>query len=151
MSKKTQQEIAMVIVLIVVLIFILAANLRRVMPTASQTASVEQPAAQFFKGPTEDDFLPKRQEVRKEAKEGNIPWGRDPFVLGEVISGGTETIASLKLMGITTGKKVKPMAIINNDLVFVDSKIGKFTVKKILRDMVVVSDGEKDYELKIIK
>lgn len=103
-------------------------------------------------GQTGSLFKPKVKELIEE-KEGikeEREWGRDPFNLHEADqSGGIDSITSLKLMGITVGEKTKSMAIINNEIVSIGSKIGKFTVLKIAPGKVIVTDGQTNYELKI--
>lgn len=78
-----------------------------------------------------------------------LAWGRDPFVLRESAPTMIDGIDSLRLMGITTGKKGAMIAIINNEMVSTGSYIGKFKVIKILGDRVVVNDGGKNVDLRM--
>ena len=78
-----------------------------------------------------------------------LAWGRDPFVLRESAPTMIEGIESLKLMGITTGKKGAMLAIINNEMVSAGSYVGKFKVIRILDDKVVLDDGGKNVDLRM--
>jgi hypothetical protein len=83
---------------------------------------------------------------KKEPEDGG--WGRDPFVLHEVAV-KVDSVENLRLMGITSGGNKKPMAVINNELVPVGAKIGKFEVIEISKKGVAVTDGKKIYTLKL--
>ncbi len=95
----------------------------------------------------ESIFTPKKAEAEKRREAKDLAWGRDPFVLGGGTAEVSDTIASLKLMGITARGTTKAVAIINNEMVHEGTKIGKFTVVKILQKKVVVTDGKESFEL----
>lgn len=76
---------------------------------------------------------------------------RDPFALPEVTQVTASDASELALTGITTGAKGKLMAIINGNLVYTGSKVGKFTVVSISADKVVVTDGAANFQLKMKK
>lgn len=82
----------------------------------------------------------------KKIHKKELVWGRDPFQLNEATeAGGAKTEGPLKLMGITYDDKGQAsMAVINDEIVKPSSKVGKFTVKEILKNKVVVNDGGKD-------
>lgn len=125
-------------VLIIVFISVLSNNLRKVRPKISARTP------QALTLPAQEVKAIKEEAVKKEST-----WGRDPFTLQEVSSTGIDTIQGLRLMGVTIGERTKSKAIINNEIVSIGSKIGEFKVLSISQDKVVVSDGEKSFELKM--
>lgn len=146
MDKKRLELIAGV-VLVLVFIFILSMSLARFKlktPSSIKKEASVQTAAGLK---TKPSFKAKKEKGHEEKK--GLPWGRDPFVLEESVQGAEGTIGNLRLMGITVGDKTKSMAIINDEIASVGSKIGKFTVLKIYQDLVVVTDGENNYDLKM--
>lgn len=74
-------------------------------------------------------------------------WGRDPFVLKEMGSGSV--LSGLKIMGITAaaGANKKSMAIINDEIVSVGSKVGQYEVVQIMKDRVTITDGKDNFDL----
>ena len=153
MDRKTRAEIIAIAVLISIFVLVFAGNMMKIMSRksggAGKPASTEMPAPAAASQGIEPLFRPKAEEQKAQAPEGGLQWGRDPFVLPEAGGGGADSIAGLRLMGITTSDKSKPAAIINNELYRIGSRIGKFTVKEILSSKVVVNDGEKDHDLKL--
>lgn len=142
-------ELIITAVLVVAFIFILSKSLKRTGPKKATTAQAIPAKALPTQQPGFIFGTKKEIEAKDILDVKEQPWGRDPFVLQEVAQGDIDSIEGLKLMGITAGEKAKPMAIINNEIVAVGSAIGKFKVLGISKDKVIVSDGEKDYELKI--
>ena len=145
MDKKRPALIAAGI-LVMIFILVSAGNIRKIkgaiLPNKSQAAIAVLPVKQV-----EPLFKSKIIDVKKEGRE--IGWGRDPFMRQELVTGQVETVANLKLMGITTGKSAKPMAIINNKLVSVGSRIGKFRIMEISKEGVWVTDDKEVFELKM--
>jgi len=138
-------ELIITVCLVVILALVFTTNLRKVrqkMP-ATKGQTLAAPPHKI------EPLFPARKEEKKmgpgEAEE--LSWGRDPFTLQEITSADVNSVENLKLMGITVGKGTRPIAIINNEMVSAGSKIGKFTVVNILPDKVVVTDGEKNYDL----
>ena len=147
--ERKKLELIIIAGLVIVFIFLLSNSLKKTRPKMvppSQPISAKALPAQqsvFILG------AKKGIETKDILDVKETPWGRDPFILEEVAEGDIDNIANLRLMGVTAGEKAKAMAIINNEIVTVGSAIGKFKVLNILKDVVIVSDGEKDYELKI--
>lgn len=147
MDSKQKNQLMIVGALVAVFALVFANSLRQVKAKLEPTTAYTQatPGAglhdiKVFKGQV--------SEPKKEERE--VKWGRDPFVLQEASQGAVDSVASLKLMGIITGTNSKPKAIINNEILSVGSKLGKFTLKGISKNKVVVSDGEKDYDLNLL-
>ena len=145
MDKKKLELIATGI-LVMVFILVLAGNIKKIkgaiIPRKAQAPIALLPVKQV-----EPLFKNKAVDVKKE--ERDIGWGRDPFMRQELVIENADTVANLKLMGITTGKTAKSMAIINNKLVSVGSRIGKFRVMEISKDGVWVTDDKEVSELKM--
>ena len=133
-------------ILIIVFTFIVINSFKKVKSKyvfiKSQVSAKALPAQEF-----EPLFATKRLEVKKEERE--IGWGRDPFMLQEASPERVDTIANLKLMGITIDKTAKSMVVINNELLSIGDKIGKFRVIKIFKDSVVLTDEKENFELKL--
>ncbi|MBI5144441.1 MAG: hypothetical protein HZA30_05180 [Candidatus Omnitrophica bacterium] len=141
-------ELIVTAVSVLIFIFMLSNSLKRKGPRVEPSAP-QTPAETSIARQPEFIFGVKKEMETKDIIDPKRPWGRDPFILQEIAQGSLDDISNLKLMGITAGEKARPMAIINNEIVSAGSEIGKFKVLKISKDRVIVSDGEKDYELKI--
>ncbi len=143
---KRKLELLIAGILIIVFTFILINSFKKVkskhMFIKSQVSAKALPAQEL-----KPLFMTKKPEVKKEERE--IGWGRDPFTLQETSIDRVDTIANLKLMGITIDKTAKSMAIINNELLSVGDKIGKFRVIKISKGSVIVTDEKENFELKL--
>jgi hypothetical protein len=82
----------------------------------------------------------KAQQAQLEEK---LAWGRDPFSG----SSGSSTFG-LTLSGIMWDA-ANPIAIINGSPVRAGEFVGKFQVKEILQDKVLLSDGVNSFEINI--
>lgn len=136
-------------ILVVVFVFLLSNSFKKTrpkrMPPSQAPSAKASPAQQagFIFGSKREIETKDIIDVKAE------PWGRNPFILEEVAKGDIDSIAGLRLMGVTASEKAKSMAIINNEIVSVGSVIGKFKILSISKDRVIVNDGERDYELRI--
>jgi len=93
----------------------------------------------------------KSYDAASDAEEQDDANARDPFALPEVTQVTASDASELALTGITTGAKGKLMAILNGNLVFAGSKVGKFTVVSVSADTVIVTDGAENFKLKMKK
>ncbi len=141
MERKKIEIIAVAMLLVIFALVLLGSIKPKGRPNKSQTA------AGYGPGKVEPLFKNKAQEVKKE--EPFMEWGRDPFVREEAVTLRMDTVSNLKLMGIISGEGKKARAIINDRMVSVGSKIGKFTVIRISATSVILKDGEKNIELNI--
>ena len=82
---------------------------------------------------------------RHAAKTNFNFWGRNPFAPEQA---PVEAAAKLVLNGIMWDEK-RPLAIIDNEVVGIGSKIGEHTVKDIKKDSVTLNDGANDLELRL--
>ena len=140
---KKKTELLVIAAGLVVLIVLLMNNLKVILPKKMPASNPSQ--AGDLRGRKTGTLFTVPVEVKKEFKE--LGWGRDPFVLQE--STAPERV-SLKLMGITAGDdKRKAMAVINDDIVTVGSKVGNYKVVQINKHEVVLNDGTKDTVLKM--
>lgn len=85
-----------------------------------------------------------------EADEG-LPWKRCPFS-GRIYSGYSPPVqsssAGLTLSGIIWDNE-RPTAIINDKIVSTGANIAGYTVIEIKSDKVILSDGSRDFEIKV--
>lgn len=157
---KKKAELVITGVLIVIFIIVLTNSIMKIRgkippaPKPKLVDEVSEPPALTTRKETlsvkTEQFISK-ETLKKDIRQKTEPsWGRDPFVREETVISQDSGVSSLKLMGITTGGS-KSMAIINNEIVNVGSKVGKFTVLKIVKDRVVLTDGEKNFELMLNK
>lgn len=95
---------------------------------------------------SEDSLI---QEVPKRvwAKSAYPSWGRDPFTLPKT---PVDISVELKLKGIMWDKD-NPLTIINGKVLKRGDKIGTNTVIDIKQDRVILSDGDREFELKLGK
>ncbi len=90
------------------------------------------------------------EAAKKKAPPGDIGWGRDPFLPYEASFQEADSIQNLRLMGITSSLDKKTYsAIINDELVQIGSRVGKFELISIKKDRVIVKDDKARYELKL--
>jgi len=81
--------------------------------------------------------------IERRAKKTRFKsWGKSPFV------SGSQGQRGLMLSGIVW-HKTKPKAIISSEVVGLGDRVGNYIVKEITQDKVVLTDGSKDYELKM--
>lgn len=141
---KKKQQIIIAGVLVVVLIALIGNTLLNKPKPQAQVQSVEPDVSAV--APASVPQVQPMPETKTENKSTDTTmWGRDPFVLKEI--GAPGTVISLRVMGITLSKNKKRMAIINNEMVAVGSKIGQYSVVRILKDRVVVTDGKENFDL----
>ena len=140
---KKKIEILSTVALVVVLVLLLTHTFKQV------KGKVAPFAAQFNKTAYQPGPLAGIKVAVVKENEKELEWGRDPFVLTEVSDESTRP-KTLKLMGITYDDKGgKIMAIIDDEIVKVGSKAGKFIVKEIYKDRVILNDGQNDVTLKL--
>lgn len=142
---KRRAEYIIAAVLVLVFVLILANSISKVIPKARRgnKTIVAMPAA----GKTAALDFDKLSAPGQKAEDDDPGWGRDPFNPAGAADLAGDSIASLALMGITTGLNTKPRAVINDQLVTVGSRIGSFTILKIEKDKVLLTDGKEDFEL----
>ncbi|MBU4343175.1 MAG: type 4a pilus biogenesis protein PilO [Candidatus Omnitrophica bacterium] len=88
------------------------------------------------------------EKLKVKEMEKAIQVTRDIFISKARPADDMVRKTELKLEGITF-RRESPTAIINSDVVKVGSKIGNLTVKQVLPDAVVLSDGVEDHVLSI--
>ena len=92
---------------------------------------------------------PPRQKIiiaSRIARRSNYDtWSRNPFSQQKITA---KTVRGLLLNGIMWDKE-KPMAIINDDVAEIGSKINGNTVVAIKQDRVILYDGASNFELKL--
>ena len=135
---KRKKKLAILIVLMTGVVFVW-------MPKGKKAKDVSSPAlsASF------NQAIPTIRVVPKKRTEF-VGWPRDPFAKlqtekEEKKVGG---VSKLKLGAIMWDDK-NPSVFINGKIVGVGDKIDDKTVKQIERDRVVLTDGIKDYVLKL--
>ena len=94
-----------------------------------------------------EDFLIQEVPKRLWAKSTYLSWGRDPFTLPKV---SVDISTELKLNGIMWDKD-NPLTIINGKVLKRGDKIGTNTVIGIKQNRVFLSDGNREFELKLGK
>lgn len=86
-------------------------------------------------------------KITRDKKRTNYTtWVRDPFS-----PQATSAIKSFRrpVLGGILWDEEKPMAIINDEVVKIGDKIGSNTVVDIKQDMVILSDGTSNFELRL--
>lgn len=151
MMDRKKLQITITAALALVFVFVLTNSLKRREKKAPSPGPQVPAGAQAAQRSAFIFDAKKETETKENADAKLKPWGRDPFVLQEVSQQeeGVDDLSNLKLMGITTGKKTKYMAVINEEMVSAGSTVGGFKVLSVSKDSVIVNDGEESYELKI--
>ena len=114
-------------------------NVRRVKTYPGEAASVSR----------EEDIASRfvfwgKKEIKKRNDSEFKDWGRNPFVLAE----GITAVTGLNLIGILWDAD-SPQAIINEEIVRVGDRVEGNEVVDILKDRVILHDGEKEFELRL--
>ncbi|MEA3560717.1 MAG: hypothetical protein U9R31_02995 [Candidatus Omnitrophota bacterium] len=94
-----------------------------------------------------EDFLIQEVPERVWAESAYPSWDRDPFILPKT---PVDISVELKLNGIMWGRD-NPLAIINGKVLKTMDKIGTNTVIDIKQDRVILSDDNREFELKLGK
>jgi len=126
------------IVLMTVAIFVWVPKGKKTKDVSSTTSSV-----------TFDQAIPVTRAVSKKRTEF-VDWERDPFAKPqeEREEKKVGSVSDLKLGAIMWDNK-KPSAFIKGKIVSMGDKIDDKTVKQIEQNRVILTDGTKDYVLKL--
>jgi hypothetical protein len=132
---KRNSKLAILIVLMTAAIFVWVPRSKKTKDVSSTTSS-----AAF------DQAIPlARAEPRKRTEF--VDWARDPFARPQRKE-EVGSVSNLVLLCIIWNDK-ETQAFINESLVSVGDKITDKTVKQIDHDSVILTDGTKDYVLKL--
>ncbi|MFB0525777.1 MAG: hypothetical protein ACETVZ_09555 [Phycisphaerae bacterium] len=132
---KRNSKLAILIVFMTVAIFVWVPKGKKAKDVSSTTSTVAF-----------DQAIPVTRAVPSKRTEF-VDWGRNPFTFPQ----GEEEVGSvshLKLFAIIWNDK-EALAFINESVVRVGDKITDKTVKRIEQDRVILTDGTKDYVLKL--
>ncbi len=121
-------------VLIIVAIIVWIPRRTKTAGASSTTSSV-----------TFDQAIPVVREVTGKRTE-SVNWGRNPFTFPHRKEAGN--VSHLKLFSIIWNDK-ESQAFINDSIVRVGDKITNKTIKQIEPNRVILTDGTKDYVLKL--
>lgn len=94
--------------------------------------------------------VPAKQSFKVKKIRESLPKVRNIFSQSTKKQVLKERIGNLKLEGITFSMN-DSSAIINGEIVRINTQIDSFTVKRILPDSVVLADGQQDFSLVIQK
>jgi hypothetical protein len=72
-------------------------------------------------------------------------WGRNPFMFTKTAG---ETLSEFSLNGVLWDTE-NPKAIINGRIVGVGDNVREYTVIEIMQNKVILSDGARDFELRV--
>ncbi len=156
LNTKSKIEIIATSFMIIVFILILANSLKTVFKSKKLTSENFYMSTDAFKEIIKRDVIsPKdtgvvgNRDIYKDIKkeEDLKPWGRDPFSEKTALSVGSMPISNLKVEGIFFQHDQTPQAIINGEVLEEGDKIGDITIIEINKDTVIVTDGEKNYNL----
>lgn len=136
-----KKRIEIIITSTLVVVFILAMG--NTIKVVRQRAKAKPPAVTKAL----PSSLPSQESTPiKKAEKESLKWGRCPFS-GKVYSAQGQAV-DLKLSGILWDEK-NPQAIINEKVVKQGDLVGNCLVIKINNDCVILSDGEKELELRL--
>ena len=85
---------------------------------------------------------------RLEAETKDIELKRDPFFSSGIITSTAKAITDVHLSGILWDENA-PLAMIDDTPVGIGDKAGAYTILEIHKDRVILTDGTKDYELRL--
>ncbi len=129
------RKLAILIVLTTAAVFVWVPKGKKTKDAPSTTSSI-----------TFDQAIPVTGEVLRKRTEF-VDWGRDPFTFPQREE-EIGSISNLRLSCIICNDK-EAQAFINESIVRVGDKITDKTVKRIEQNKVILTDGTKDYVLKL--
>lgn len=136
MHKKLAQKIILSVLAVIFIILLFKFfNLKAKKPAAAKTASAAA--------------VPQPGQRPQPAAREDANWGRCPFS-GRIYAppSGSPKNIDLKLTGILWEEN-KASALINNGIFKEGDAIGSYILVKIKKNSVIVSDGNKEIELKL--
>ena len=139
---KKNIRIIILIFLVVIMVFVWASNFKtmRRRKIYRRDSSVSKHISEEKK-----DFIFWGDKTIKKRQESEFKqWGRNPFTLG----GRLDALLRFNLMGILWDRD-SPQAIINEKIVEVGDVIDGNKVIKILRDHVILYDGQNTFQLRL--
>jgi type II secretory pathway component PulC len=139
MPAKQRIEIIITLILIVILIFSWG-NMQKVFERKRQLVPLSSQSDSAILSGEENPSAFQQQAPQRQV------WGRCPFS-GKVYT-DLETGAEIRLLGIVWDVEA-PVAMINDSIVKAGDKIGKYTIREIKQDKVIVSDGITTFELSL--
>jgi len=128
-------KLAIMIVLIIIAIFVWVPKGKKTKDVSSTISSV-----------TFNQAIPVTRAMLRKKTEF-VDWGRDPFARSQRKE-EVGSISNLRLSCIICNDK-EAQAFINESIVRVGDKIADKTVKRIEQNRVILTDGTKDYVLKL--
>jgi len=153
MQRKKLIEISVTAVLVIVLIFAVSGSLRKI---AQKKQAAIKPSSAVV--PVEKKVILKGQDGAPvvlndlfntlDEESRDLELKRDPFTNAPVAPVIVASPSGLNLSGIMWNKR-KPLAIINNKVVKVGDRAGGNIVVEIKVDRVILSDGERQFEVKL--
>ena len=113
-----------------------------------QTGKV--PAVSSASTPTASERIIPVTETAARKRTEFLSWGRDPFAQRqtEKVEEEDRGLSDLRLTAIIFGDK-EPTAFVNNLVIGVGDRIADKTVKRIDQTSVILTDGTRDYVLRL--
>ena len=157
LDKRSRIEVFITALMVIVFVLIFVNSIRKILASKQQSTGINYISADTFKdmirrdGIAADTSQVKEQNPYQDAiaQEDLLPWGRDPFSEKGSLIGQDTGISDLKLEGILLHHGSHPQAIINGEMVGKGDTIATVTIVDIEKDEVTVSDGEKQYKLRL--
>lgn len=154
MKKKEVIEFSVTGILIFILLFVVISVIKKAGKTKpSQTQKIEVISSRA------DNLVDKRSSKEKnvaknlynalEEESKSLELKRDPFTAAPITTKETASSSTLIQLNGILWDRTKPMAIINNNVVKIGSKVGTNIVVDIKKDRVILSDGTRDFEIQL--
>ena len=150
MNRKTIEKVGLPLLLLVFIVMI--GNLLTQMGVLGRRKASPSAAKPNIASPLSSRLVSDNapETAKKTLPAGEMGWGRDPFVPYEMAFQEADSIQNLRLMGITASSDKKAYsAIINDEVMTIGSRIGKFEIISIKKDRVIVKDDKGRYDLKL--
>ncbi|MBM3254925.1 MAG: hypothetical protein FJZ08_01305 [Candidatus Omnitrophica bacterium] len=147
MKTKAKVELGITCVLAVVLLFTIMNTLKKVRQKSSAPAIARQTADSFKEGLTQQVAVSSGNLFKRlEEESDSLGLRIDPFS-GSLLA-PSKTSSVLSLNGILWDK-TNPLAMINDEVVRVGSKIAGNKVVDIQEDRVILNNASGDFELRL--
>ena len=145
MRQKDLIEIGVIGILVVVLIFVFGNAAKKLRGRNTARQKIVDLAGQSPEAVDKIDSRSLYNVLEQDAK--SIELKRDPFTAAPIIS-EKNMQSGFALTGILWDK-IKPLAIIDGDVVKKGGRVGNKVVVEIKRDRVILSEGQELFEIKL--
>lgn len=153
LDKKSKIELAITSAAVIILIIVLSNSIKSLLRARKKPAAAPVIEAATIREMVGSITISKRAhgkdaERREKILDDGRAWGRDPFLPWDFMGSLDAALFDIKLEGIMWDEN-NPNAVINGGIYEKGDNIGNMTILKIDKQSIVVSDGNKEYTIRL--